>query len=211
MRRWSLCSLALCLFACSGSTSSEDTAEIEDSLEIYSWLAAGGEKEALDALFSLLQDEYPDLSIVNAAAAKPETARDELKDRLLSGDPPDSFQAVGGADLMTWVDQGKMAPIDDLFEANSWLKSFPQPLVDLLSKDGHYYAVPLNIERDNNLYYGKATLEKVGATVPESLEDFYAMCATIEAYNASAAVEDRVVPLSMPPAGWVLALVAFET
>src|SRR5258705_1624537 len=58
-------------------------------LEIYSWLTAGSEKLALDALFGELQKRYPGISIVNAATGRTEVAQMELPRRIASGMPPD--------------------------------------------------------------------------------------------------------------------------
>lgn len=208
-RSWLLGSLCLSLSACSSDSGDSDggggqanSGKVESSLEIFSWLTAPGEREALEVLFEQLNDEYPDLSIVNAAANDPQNARDKLKSRMESGEPPDSFQTIGGQDLLTWIDQKKMADIDDLVEANGWGDVFPEPVLNLMQKDGHYYAVPLNIERDNNLYYSTQFMADHDLEPPRSLDDFYAACATLQ--------EDDLVPLALPAAGWVLALVAFE-
>lgn len=196
--------LLLSFVGCSSDEASEGT---EGSLEIFSWLTAPGEREALEVLFDQLKETYPDLLVTNAAASDPTNARDRLQARMREGEPPDSFQAVGGKDLMLWIDQGKMSRIDALVEKNGWTDVFPAPLLDLMRKGDHYYGVPLNIERDNNLYYGIELLEEKGLEPPRTLEDFYAACERLQEEEGGA----RVVPLALPAAGWVLALVAFET
>ncbi|HSC88711.1 MAG TPA: extracellular solute-binding protein, partial [Polyangiaceae bacterium] len=182
-----------------------NTGSVESTLEIFSWWIAPGEVEALDALVGVYVDEYPNVKVTNAAAIDAETQRARLKTRLETGEPPDSFQALSGVDLMTWVDKEKMAPLQDLAAENGWDSGvYPQALLDIVSRDGVMYGVPLNIERDNNLYYNKALFTQHDVTPPASLDDFYAACDKLKAGGLEH-------PLAVPAAGWVLALVTFET
>ncbi|HEY4106740.1 MAG TPA: extracellular solute-binding protein, partial [Polyangiaceae bacterium] len=145
----------------------------------------------------------PSVDVTNAAAVDPTTARQTLQTRLEMGDPPDSFQAVSGVDVMTWVTQGKMQPITELSMKNGWGDVFPPAVTNILTYKGDVYAVPVNIERDNNLYYNMALMQQNQIDPPQTLDDFYAACTSLQAKN--------VTPLAVPAAGWVLALVAFET
>jgi len=78
-------------------------------LEIFSWWTAGGEAEGLNALFAVYKKKYPDVEIINAAVAggAGAAAKAVLKTRMQGGNPPDSFQVHGGAELIeTWVKTG---------------------------------------------------------------------------------------------------------
>jgi len=200
---------SLLLIGASGCSSSDsttgagNTGKVEDSLEIFSWWTSGGEVAALNALLGVYTKENPGVDVTNAAAMDPTNARETMKKRLETGDPPDSFQAISGVDVMSWVAAGKMTPITSLSKANAWDNAFPPAVTDILKKDGELYAVPVNIERDNNLYYNMAVMSANKVDAPKTLDDFYAACATLQKNN--------VVPLAMPAAGWVLALAAFET
>jgi len=196
--------------ACSSGTAADSAGSggsngsVESNLEIFSWWIAPGEVEALDALLGVYADQYPDVEVTNAAAVDAKTQRDRLKTRLETGEPPDSYQALSGVDLLSWVDKSKMVSLQSMSEDNGWDKVFPQVLLDIVSRDGDLYAVPLNIERDNNLYYNKALFTEYSVQPPETLDDFYAACETFK----SGGLE---TPLAVPAAGWVLALVTFET
>jgi glucose/mannose transport system substrate-binding protein len=206
-RIFSLSLIAPTLIACSDdSTSGTDPEPLEDSLEIYSWWTGSGEAQALEALLDVYRDKHPNVEVTNAAALDPTNARTELADRLEAGEPPDSFQAISGVDMIAHVEADRMESITDLAEENGWIDSIPQAVLDTLSVDGELYAVPVNIERDNNLYFNQAVLDAHGITDPPgTLDQFYAMCDTLQA------ADPPVYPLALPPAGWVLALVAFET
>src|SRR5450432_1620156 len=113
-------SLLLGASGCSSNASSSSGGKVEDSLEIFSWWTNAGEVEALDALINVYRSENKGVDVTNAAAADPTHAREALQKRLQSGDPPDSFQAISGVDVMTWVADGKMKPISDLSTKNGW-------------------------------------------------------------------------------------------
>jgi glucose/mannose transport system substrate-binding protein len=194
----------LLLIACSDRVDSDSPpASSEDSLEIFSWWTSAGEEEALAAMLAVFRETEPAIEVINSAIVESRNARDTLRTRLNGGDPPDSFQAISGVDVMSWVDLGKLEPITDLATAQGWSDVFIAPLTDLLSRDGQLYAVPINIERDNNLYYNVQLLDDLGVEPPRSLADFYGACETLKA--------EGVTPLAIPAQDWVLALVAFET
>jgi len=78
-------------------------------LEIFSWWTAGGEADALQALFDVYHKQYPAVQIVNATVAggAGTNAKAVLKTRMLGGDPPDTFQVHAGHELIdTWVKSG---------------------------------------------------------------------------------------------------------
>lgn len=178
------------------------TSELESNLELFSWWVNAGEADALASLLDVFSDEYPDVVVTNSAAQEPTTARDRLIVRMNAGEPPDSFQAISGVDLLSWVEQGRMTPLTSLAESNGWDSAFPPEVLDILSVDGELYAVPINIERDNNLYYNVEVLDDAGLEPPETLDDFFRACDELET--------SETIPLAVPAAGWVLALVAFE-
>ncbi len=198
--------VALCAFialGCGGSSSSSKPAELEsESVELFSWWTAAGEAEALDALVGVFSERYPEVQVINAAAGDPTRARERLRERMDAGEPPDTFQAISGVDLQSWVVRGKMAPLDELAEEEAWEQVFPEPLLDVLRVDGHLYAVPVNIERDNNLYFHVGALEAEGLRAPESVDEFFAVCDAFDREGKRA--------LALPAAGWVIALVVFE-
>ncbi|HTD47616.1 MAG TPA: ABC transporter substrate-binding protein, partial [bacterium] len=127
-------------------------------LEIFSWWTAGGEAEALNAVFGIYHERYPAVQIVNATVAggAGTNAKAVLKTRMLGGDPPDSFQVHAGHELIdTWVRNGSMEPLTGLFKAEGWTTAMPRGLLDILSYKGDIWSVPVNIHRANVLWYNK--------------------------------------------------------
>jgi glucose/mannose transport system substrate-binding protein len=145
-------------------------------LEIFSWWTGGGEAAGLDALVARFSEMYPDVNVINSAVAGGSgvNARAVLQTRMLGGDPPDTFQVHAGEELnAVWVAEGKMVPLNDIYEENGWLEQYPQGLLDLISDDeGNIYSVPVNIHRSNVLWYVPANLEEWGVTVPADWDEF---------------------------------------
>jgi glucose/mannose transport system substrate-binding protein len=81
-------------------------------VEIFSWWVGGGEAAGLTAMTEVFNTEYPDLEFVNAAVAggSGTNARAVLATRLQAGDPPDSWQAHAGQEIIgTYVAADQVA------------------------------------------------------------------------------------------------------
>jgi glucose/mannose transport system substrate-binding protein len=110
---------------------------------------------------------------------------------MQAGDPPGTFQIHAGSALNNlWVAAGAMEPVTSIFEDNNWMDSYPQGLLDLISKDGDIWAVPVNIHRSNVMWFVPANLEEWGVTAPADWEEFLSTtCPTLQAAG--------IVPLSV--------------
>jgi glucose/mannose transport system substrate-binding protein len=183
-----------------GSGSGGESAALEDTLEIFSWWGNPTEKLALDALLDVFRERHPGVTVINAGSDA--EARITLRQRVETGEPPDSFQAISGIDLLDWLGIDALADVNALENANGWRTVFPVATLDVVSQSGNLYGVPANIERENNLYYNIALLKNQAIDPPRTLAEFYAACSKLKAAG--------VTPLALPAAGWVLALVAFE-
>jgi glucose/mannose transport system substrate-binding protein len=173
-----LASLVLSLgfvVACGGDDG--DEGESAGQLEIFSWWTAGGEADGLQEFFRVYKDQYEGVEIVNAAVAggAGANAKAVLKNRMLGGDPPDSFQVHGGQELIdTWVVPGKMEAITDIWDDEGWRDVYPEQLVDIVTHEDEIYSVPANVHRGNVLWYNKKVLDDNGIQPPKTFEDFFA-------------------------------------
>jgi len=187
--------VALMAFAALGlvSMASAQDDTLTGDLEIFSWWAGGGEAAGLEALVARFAEMYPNVNVVNSAVSGGSgvNARAVLATRMQAGDPPGSFQVHAGSALNDlWVAADKMEPLNDIYEANGWLESYPQGLLDLISKDGNIYAVPVNIHRSNVMWFVPDNLAKWGVTVPADWDEFLTTtCPTLQAAG--------IVPLSI--------------
>ncbi len=148
-------------------------------LEIFSWWTSGGEVEALDALYAVFKEKYPDVEIQNAAlsggAGQGGNMKALLETRMMGGQPPDSFQVHLGRELIdSHVVADRMEPLDDLYAEEGYYDVFPQDLIDIASNDGHPWSVPVNIHRSNVLWYRPSKLAEIGIdAAPTTWDEFF--------------------------------------
>jgi glucose/mannose transport system substrate-binding protein len=170
----------------SGSpTASATAAPLTGELEIFSWWTTGGEAAGLQALYDLYPQQCPgDVQIVNStiAGGGGDAARQVLSSRMQGGDPPGTFQIHMGHELLdSYVASGDMEPLTDLYASQGWNDIFPQGVIDIVSKDGVPYSVPVNIHRANVLWYNKATFAAHNLTAPTTFDQFFQVADTLQA------------------------------
>jgi glucose/mannose transport system substrate-binding protein len=178
-----LSTVALVLAACGGAAPTSAPAAAGE-VEVFSWWTGGGEAAGLDAMIKDFNAKYPDVTFINSAVAggAGTNARAVLASRLQAGDPPDSWQAHAGQEIIgTYVAAGQIEPLNDLFDSEGMMAVMPETLIPLISKDGNIYSVPVNIHRANVMWTNPALLEELGVQVPTNWDEFLASCDTIEA------------------------------
>lgn len=153
---------------------------------MFSWWVESSEASALRALLDLYRDQHPGVEVINAAASEATTARETLRNRFAQGNPPDTFQANGGYDLTRWVAdtgttaaQSKLEDLTWFFEEEGLFAIVPEPVIESVSHDGAPYAVPLNIHRNNSLFFHRGVLESAGLAPPTSFEELLTTCETL--------------------------------
>jgi len=164
----------------------------EGEVEIFSWWTGGGEEEGLNALIELFNEKYPDVEVINATVAggAGSNAIAVLKTRMVGGNPPDSFQVHGGAELInTYVETGMMQPITGLLEEWGVKDKFNQQILDLCSYEGEIYSIPVNVHRGNVMFYNTAVLEENNVEPPTNM---YSFIQTLKKLD-----EAGVVPLAL--------------
>lgn len=156
-------------------------------LEIFSWWTSGGEVEALNAIYAIYSEKYPDVEIVNAAlaggAGQGGNMKALLETRMQGGQPPDSFQVHLGRELIdSHVVPDRMEDLSFLYEEEGLNDVFPKDLIAIASYDGKPYSVPVNIHRSNVLWYRPSKLEAAGvAEAPKSWDEFFVAAEALKA------------------------------
>nr|WP_232345479.1 ABC transporter substrate-binding protein [Paenactinomyces guangxiensis] len=156
----------------------------KNQVEIFSWWTGAGEEDGLKALIKLFNEKQPDIEVINAAVAggAGTNAKTVLATRMQGNDPPDTFQVHGGSELNDgWVAAGKMEPLNDLYEKEGWKDKFPSSLIEMVSKDGNIYSVPVNVHRGNVLWYNKKIFEQNGLKPPTTFEEFFQVADALKA------------------------------
>lgn len=187
--------LALALAGCSGSGDAGDKSNsgggssgTEDvQVEVFSWWTAPGESEALQALIDLHQATYPHERIYNAATdpkvlSGGTEAKAVLDMRLQDGDPPDAFQTNAYE-----LKQGKFSdkldmlePLDAIFEEQGLTKDVAPEVLNDVTIDGHIMSVPVNVHRENGLFYNISVFKKNGLKPPQTMAEFLDVCAKLK-------------------------------
>ncbi|WP_304459869.1 ABC transporter substrate-binding protein, partial [Alicyclobacillus sendaiensis] len=162
-------------------------AAADQDVQIFSWWTAKGETNALNALISVFRKRYPREHIVNDAVAGGggDNAKAVLASRITAGDPPETFQVHVGQELMVWVKAGKMEPLDALYRELGLYKVLPKVAIDGVTYDGHVYAVPLDVERGNVLWYNARVLATYGLKPPQTLDELLADCKVLKAHGVT--------------------------
>jgi glucose/mannose transport system substrate-binding protein len=157
-------------------TGTEEEMGGSGELEIFSWWTSGGEVEALNAIYDIFSEEYPGVTINNAALASGQGQGGNMKalleTRMLGGEPPDSFQVHLGRELIdSHVIADRMEPLDWLYEEEGLYDVFPEDVVAIASYEGKPYSVPVNIHRSNVMWYRPSRLAEAGIEEPPKTWD----------------------------------------
>jgi glucose/mannose transport system substrate-binding protein len=180
-----------------GDGSSTSGSQNEDIVEIFSWWTQPGEIEALQSLFDLYRQDHANSRVFNAAEQSGTMAKEVLTQRLDDDDPPDLFQENAG-DLRIRVtqDPSKFVPLTDMFSDHGWLEHFtPEVLMDV-SVDGDIYGMPVNLHRENAMFYNMQLFDAHDLSAPTTLEEFWEVCDTLKAAG--------VTPVATSHQGWIL-------
>ncbi|MFW6119377.1 MAG: ABC transporter substrate-binding protein [Petrotogales bacterium] len=166
------------LVSCFLIAGSVTLAASEDELIVYHWWTAGGEKEAIDALFEAFLEEHPDVEIVEnpVAGGGGGIMRAQIKTMIMAGNPPDTFQITYGHGMIRSF-ASVLQPIDNLIKGYN----IPEAVYEWGRVDGEMYGVPLNLMQNNCLWYNVDLVEELGIEMPiESINDFLNVCSEIK-------------------------------
>lgn len=180
---------ALVLAACgtggnSASPGASGSGAASGDLEIFTYWTAGGEAEGLAAIEKIFSQNYPGIKVTNAVVAggAGSNATAVLATRMTGGNPPDTFQIHGGAELIdTWAKTNYMQPLTQFYKDNGWMDKFPKQLLDLVSYNGDIYSVPVNVHRNGVLWYNKKIFTDNNLQAPTSWDEFFTIADQLKA------------------------------
>lgn len=150
---------------------------------ISSW-TRGDQGEGLNAMYEVFKQRHPEVEINNLAEHLGSAADAEalLATRMGKAEPPDSFQARAGQELVDmWVKPDQLEPVGFLFKDNGWIDKYPPGLIDLLSYNGEIWSVPLDVQRTNVLWYNKLVFSDTGLKPPTNFAEFFTVAAALKA------------------------------
>lgn len=101
---------------------------------------------------------------------------------LAGGDPPDIFSYWAGARVQFIVDSDRLAPIDDMWNANGLDAVVPAPVANGATMyNGERYLIPFGYHFVG-MFYNKPVFDEAGITeMPKTWDEFLAVCETLKA------------------------------
>lgn len=154
----------------------------ENEFIIFHYWTAGGEKEAVDALFKMYQERNPNVKIVEnpVAGGGGETMLAVLMGNLAAGIPPDTFHDHQGNQQKDYIDAGYLDTVDDIWSEANFEERINPMWAKTLKFNDHVYSVPINAHRTNWLWYDKEIFDEVGVKAPETYDELLEACQKIK-------------------------------
>ncbi len=154
-------------------------------VEVLHYWTSGGEAKSVAELKRMLQEKGHGWKDFAVAGGGGESAMTVLKSRVVSGNAPAAAQ-IKGPSIQEWGEEGVLANIDSVANAESWDDLLPSVVSDAMKHDGEYVAVPVNVHRVNWMWANPAVFEKAGATVPTTWDEFFVAADKIKAAGMTA-------------------------
>ncbi|MBB3949444.1 ABC transporter substrate-binding protein [Aureimonas jatrophae] len=173
-------------------------AQSPERAEVMHWWTSGGEAAAVKVFadrFKAGGGEW-----VDSAVAGGEAARAAAINRIIGGNPPASSQFNTGRQFDDLVGQDLLADMSSVATEGNWTSVMPEAIVNAASRDGKFYAVPVNIHGQNWMFYNAATFQKAGIT--EAPTTFDALFAALDKLKAAG-----VTPMAWGGQAWQETLV----
>lgn len=133
------------------------------TLEIQHWWTSGGDGEAMDTLqeeFLSRNEEY-DINDNPVAGGAGQNLQAVIRQKVLEGDPPSTWQDWPGRNLADYVEAGALKDITYIFEGDMMDNYRDGAMLSARAGDSENppVAVPLNIHRVNNLFWDVSALD----------------------------------------------------
>ena len=140
--------------------------------EVIHWWTSGGEAAAV----KVFADAYDANGgqWVDSAIAGGDAARTAGINRIVGGNPPTMMQFNTGKQLDELVKNGLLANLDAEAAAGKWKDVLPKAILAASTRDGHFYALPVNIHGQNWLWYNTKVFADAGVAEPHSWSDILA-------------------------------------
>jgi len=146
----------------------------EPKVEVMHMWTGGAAAEALAKMATRFRDqggEWED----NAIAGHTAKQYAALRARVMSGDAPTAVQLKGKA-IAEWAESIGLGDLNYIAGPGNWNEVMAPQLIDIMSFDGKFVAVPVNIHRVNWMFASKKAMDKVGETsMPKTWAEFNAV------------------------------------
>jgi len=166
------------------SQPSTSTKEV-NALSLYHWWTSPGESAAINSLFGVFKNSYPDVAIIPAPVSGGAGFQifPLIQSLVNAGEAPDAFQMHAGYEARPYYDAGLLEPIDALWQSEKLESVIPKVIRDMTQFDNHYYSIPVNVHRVNVVWYNQKLLKQNGidASRLTTWDSFFAACDKLKA------------------------------
>jgi glucose/mannose transport system substrate-binding protein len=154
-------------------------ASAADDAEVIHWWTSKGEAAAV----KVIADAYDAAGghWIDTAIAGGSNARTAGINRIVGGSPSTAMQMNFGRQFEDLVSNELIRDVDDLSKAGNWPNTLPPAINAAITKGGHVYSVPLNINTQNWLWYNTAAFKKAGVAPPATFPELIAAAPKLKA------------------------------
>jgi len=156
------------------------TASAQENVEVLHWWTAGGEAAALNVLKDDLAGQGIGWQDMPVAGGGGTAAMTVLRARVTSGNAPTAVQRLGFG-ITDWAEEGALANLNDLAEAENWGEVIPDAIQTFSRFDGQWVAAPVNVHSTNWVWANKSIMDELGLEQPQSWDDLIAAMEAAEA------------------------------
>jgi glucose/mannose transport system substrate-binding protein len=161
--RWSIVGAGVLLAVAAAAGAVPTKSGAADSMSFYHWWTSPSELAAVEALVEGFKKQHPGVAVHPVPVDSHGGGRrifTVIRTAATGRQPPDAFQVHTGAALQPYFDAGLLSPIDDVWKSEGLEKVVPRIIRTMSSIDQHYYSLPINVHRNNLIWYNKPLLDK---------------------------------------------------
>lgn len=184
------------LFAAALLAGAATSAFAAEKADVIHWWTSGSEAAAVKVLadaYNKAGGEWGDAAI---AGGNGNNAKSIGINRIVGGSPPAAMQIIPGKELDEFVANGYVRDISDLATAGGWKAAIPALFWDSITRDGKVYGVPIDLHGQTWSWWSIPALEKAGADVPKSWDDFFP---TLDKLKAAG-----IIPVAVSRDAWTI-------
>lgn len=144
-----------------------------EKAEVIHWWTSNSESAAV----KVIADAYRKSggTWVDTAIAGADQSRAVAINRIVGGNAPAAAQFNTTKQFLDLIEQGMLNHVDEVALAEGWDKFLPEPVLNVIRVQGHYYAVPVNIHMQTWVWYSKAAFKQAGIVKePATMEELFA-------------------------------------
>ncbi|MCW8345402.1 ABC transporter substrate-binding protein [Vibrio sp. ZSDZ65] len=144
----------------------------KEEAEVMHWWTSGGESAAIKVLAEAYEADGG--AWKDSAVAGGSNARSAAINRMIGGSPTTAALFNTSQQYHEMIAEDMLNNIDAVAKANNWDQILPQPTLDAIKVNGHFYAAPVNIHMPGWFWYSKEAFDKAGIQQePQTPEELF--------------------------------------